>query len=481
MGSAEKHNEKLDKAPQQTESKNLSVSSEQAQKDQKEVAANDASQTIAMAQKQMEKGQLTHAEIVNDFSKMHSDKPKNGATLEDGPNGHKRVSEIKYEDGKSRKFSYDKEGRLTKYQDKDGHVWERDGKDPNQWNQKDGTSHLRGQMIVGKDGEFKFVNYDKKSPHVSHYDANGNEKANEKRPIDTLSAAEKAELRMQGNAFANTGEPQELGPPDLTKVSVAEKDQYVRNQAMQAVDGLGQTIDNAVNNALPQEVRPAWQFISGAVGEAAHVVTGLASLVSPHRPENSVVQSAENATEQAMNQTFGPVGETDYVGRAIRETLIRGVGTLATPVGTLGDLAHAVVDPLATAGNYYFGGKADVGADIARAGEYLKDPRTLGQTTLQAVMLLAPLKGLGRFGRAGTAGEAGSVAGLLEDGASQFKPKPVKPKPGGVGSAWDSYRDLRSQKVHTVERQVVDDTAESAAKAKPTNVHEDIVDVDIVK
>lgn len=474
MGSAESQNEKLDKQSKQPENKTLTVSSEQAYKDHAEHKATDAGQTIAMAQQQMEKGHLTKTEIVSDFSKMHSDKPKNGATLEDGPNGNKRVSEVKYEDGKSRKFTYDEQGHLNKYTDKNGHQWERDKKDPNQWNQMDGKSHMRGQMIVGKDGEFKFVNYDKK--YVSHYDANGNEKKEAQRETSSYSAQEKAELRMQGNAFANTGEPQDVNPPDPMKMSVAERDQRMHSQAMGVVDGIGQAIDGAINQITPDFLKPAEQAVSGFVGEVAHAVIGLANLVSPHRPENAIVQQAENATEQTMNQVFGPIAPTDYAGHAMRDMLIRGIGTAVTPLGTAGDIAHAVIDPIATAANYY-GGAPDIGADIGRAGEYLKDPRTFGQTAAQAVMLLAPLKGLGRFGRAGAAGEAGSVAGLLEDGASQFKPKA-----GGAGDAFNSWRDRpwAKQAEHTVQGEVVEEAGESAAKtAAKSAPHEDIVDVEV--
>lgn len=474
MGSVERNKEKTEAPNKGPEQSSLVKDPKDAHQDHKTLQANDAGQTLAMAQKQMEKGQLTHTEIVHDLSKAHSDAPKNGATLEDGPNGHKRVSEIKYEDGKSRKFSYDKEGHLNKYQDKDGHTWERDSKDPNQWNQKDGKSHMRGQMAVGKDGEFKFVNYDKK--YVSHYDANGNEKKEGQRDISTYSAQEKAELRMQGSAFANTGEPQDVNPPDPMKMSVAQRDQMMHSQAMGVVDGIGQAIDGAINQITPDFLKPAEQAVSGFVGEVAHAVIGLANLVSPHRAENAIVQQAENATEQTMNQVFGPIAPTDYAGHAMRDMLIRGIGTAVTPLGTAGDIAHAVIDPIATTINYY-GSNPNVGADIGRAGEYLKDPRTFGQTAAQAVMLLAPIKGLGRFGRAGAAGEAGSVAGLLEDGASQFKPKP-----GGAGDAFNSWRDRpwAKQAEHTVQGEVVEEAGESTAKtAAKSAPHEDIVDVEV--
>ena len=482
MGSAERGNEKHDAPKKDTESKNLSASSEQAYKDHKDVKANDASHTIAMAQQQMEKGHLAKTEIVHDTSKMHSDKPKNGATLEDGPNGHKRVSEIKYEDGKTRKFTYDEEGHLTKYKDKDGHEWERDKKDPNKWNQLDGKSSMRGQMIVGKDGEFKFTNYDKK--HVSHYDANGNEKIDGRQEISSMSAEQKAEVRMQGNAFANTGEPQDVNPRDPMKMSVADRDAAQRDQAMQAVDNFGKAIDGVINqgiNMLPKEaqaiVRPAEQFIAGAIGEVAHAAIGLGSLIMPHRPENAVVQQAENATEQAMNKTFGPVSETDYTGRAMRDMFIRGIGAAVTPIGTLGDLAHAIVDPLATAGKYYTS-NPNLGADIGRAGEYLQDPRTLGQTAAQAAMILAPLKGLGGLGTRAAVAE-GSVAGLLEDGGSAFRYKP-----GGAGNAFDAWhkRPWAKQTVHEVEGEVVEEAGDAGKHAaKTANPHEDIVDVEPLK
>ncbi len=492
MGALEQGKEKHEAPHKQPEGKNLTVSVE----DQKAHVGKDAEATVAMAQKQMEKGQLPNPEIVSDTSKMHSDKPKNGATLEDGPNGHKRVSEVKYEDGKSRKFTYDKEGHLTKYKDKDGHEWERDKKDPNQWNQLDGKSSMRGQMIVGKDGEFKFVNYDKK--HVSHYDANGNEKKEGRQEISTMSANEKAEVRMQGNAFANTGEPQDVNPPDPSKMTVAERDQHYRDQAMNVVDGAGQAIEGAVNQVIdslpvPKEAKDVLkageQAVAGFIGEAVHTVIGLGSLISPHRPENAMVQQAENATEQAMNQAFGPVSPTDYAGRAMREMLIRGIGTAVTPIGTAGDIAHGIIDPLATAGNYYFGqGDADpgkwaqrVGGGIGEAVDDLKDPRTAGQAAFQAALVLAPLKGLGGVGKAAVPriGIESRVAGLLEDGSSAFKAKP-----GGAGDAFTAWhqRPWAKQAVHEVQGEVVEEAGDAAKHTvKTPNPHEDIVDVEPIK
>ncbi|MBX9880028.1 MAG: hypothetical protein K2Y22_16340 [Candidatus Obscuribacterales bacterium] len=145
-------------------------------------------------------GTLPPVEFHDSALEKLSDAPPNPPVLDE--NG--RVESINYADGTSRQFTY-KDGQIDTYKDKDGHLWKFSA--PDAWTQQDGKSVLHGEMIVGKDGSFTFINHDK--DYVSHYGADGKEKVDAQKKYDEYSKEDLIALEAAGKQFAATGLPQD--------------------------------------------------------------------------------------------------------------------------------------------------------------------------------------------------------------------------------------------------------------------------------
>ena len=183
--------------------KSLFVSTEESYRHHREEYLAQRKELPGQAKKQADNQQLPEILIQHDLAKAVSDAPVHSPKLD----AQGRVNEINYPDGKTRSFAYDRTtGHLVKYKDKNGHEWKWDHGNPTRWERTDGKDVLLGRMIVGKDGSFKFLNYNKN--YVSHYDANGDEKKDAQRDLSTYSAKEKNEFKKKANEFATTGKPQ---------------------------------------------------------------------------------------------------------------------------------------------------------------------------------------------------------------------------------------------------------------------------------